>query len=259
MNRYRDELIRHSDLVVLSVLALVAVAVVGLELPPPVRLLPALPLIFFAPGYVLQAALFPASPWPPVERTLLAVGVSLVSTIVVGLVLAAASIPLGPVSWTVALAALTLFAAAVAWFRQSHLEATPTGFGLPPLRWRDAILITLAMVGTVAVLVGTRAIAADREVAAPEQLWLLPRDDGSLDARVGARAGGAGGAYVIRLTSAGALLEEFTVQLEPGQTWEQDVPFSEEDRRQPIVGRLYIQGEETELRFVVLQPHPDVS
>ncbi len=43
-------------------------------------------------------------------------------------------------------------------------------------------------------------------------------------------------------------------ELGPNEMWQQDLVFDAEDREQPIVGRLYAEGDDTELRFVVLQP-----
>jgi hypothetical protein len=249
---------RHQNLIVLVVVALAAIVAVGLSLHPAIRVVLAIPLVFYAPGYVLQAALLPTQSLQPLERFLVSVGGSVVVTILTGLVLAWADIPLEPISWTVALAAFTVVGAAIAWFRHRNREPEPSGHGLPPMRWREAVPILIAVVGTVGILLGTRVLASGQEEPPPAQLWLIPHED-SFDARLGMRAGGVAGDYTIRLTSAGQLLESYTEHLDPGEAWERVVSFTEEEREQPIVGRLYLNDIETELRFVVLQPPADAG
>ena len=237
----------------LSLLALAAVLAVVFNLHPVARLILALPLVLFAPGYVLNQAVLPAKPLGPIERGLVGVAASIVVTILLGLVLAGIGVPLNPNSWTVALAMFTIVGSAVAWFRLGHKRSPAPIDELPAMRARDAIPMLVALVGVIAIVIGTRVIAANNEASVAEQLWLLPASDGSLNARLGMRASDDGGSYVIRLTSAGEVLEEFPLQLDPAQVWQQDVIFDAEQRDQPIVGRLYVQGNDTELRFVVLQ------
>jgi hypothetical protein len=247
-------LLSHPDLLVLSVLALLAVLAVLLNLHPVVRLSLALPLVLVAPGHVLISALLPDRPLGPIERTLVAVAGSIVVTILLGLVMAGIGIPLNPATWTAGLAIFTVAGAAIAWYRMRRSRRPSTFDDVPVMRARDAIPMLLALVGVIAIVVGTRVIAAGNEAGVPEQLWLLPADDGSLNARLGMRASDEGGSYLIRLTSAGEELEEFSLpNMQPGQVWQQVVIFDAEDRDQPIVGRLYAEGSDTELRFVVLQ------
>ncbi len=208
----RARLLRHPDLLVLSVLALLAVIAVWLNLHSVVRLVLALPLVLFAPGYVLYTALLPAGPLGPIERTLVAVAGSIVVTILLGLVIAAVGFPLNPTSWTVALALFTAVGSGVAWFRMRGWRMPATSDDVPPIRAIDVLALGLALIGVIAVVVGTRVITANSEAGVPEQLWLLPAADGSLNARLGMRAGADGGSYVIRLTAAGELLNEFPVR-----------------------------------------------
>ncbi len=213
-------------------------------------------MILLAPGYVLQSALLPVPPLPALDRLLISFGGSIVITILVGLLLAWVRIPLVPISWTAALALFTIIGAGLAVLRRRGSKPASPERALPRVRLRDALPIALAGVGIVAIFVGTRTIAGDQEPAAPAQLWLLPAVDGSTGARLGMRAGD-GGDYTIRVTSAGVLLQEYAIRLDPEQAWEQHVVLSADDRRQPIVGRLYTDVSETELRFVVLQPLGD--
>ncbi len=247
-------LLKHEDLLLVTLFAFGAVFAVLIQAPPIVRLIPALPLVFYAPGHVLVSALFPPRSLPALERLLMSVGGSIAITILVGLSVAVTPFGLGPVTWTVALASITVLGVAVAWLRRRGAYPGSPASRLPRIKLRDGLPMLVAGVGTVAILIGTRTMAADQEPAPPAQLWLLPGDPGSPVARLGMRADGIGGDYTIRLTSAGLLLQEFAIRVDAEGSWERDITLSDEARRQPIVGRLYDDASDTELRFVVLQP-----
>lgn len=246
------------DLLLVAVTAFAAVLAVLLNLPVVVRLILALPLVFFVPGYALMCALFPARPLPAVERLLISVGASFGITILAGLVLARV-VGLSATSWTIMLALFGMAGAGVAWLRRKRAATERPYVQLPTVRLRDALPLAVAAVAVIAIIVGTRVIAAQQEVPPPAQLWMLPLADGSFDAQLGVRAGPAGGAYVVQLTSAGVLVEQFDFSLAPGETWETVVDFSAEERQRPIVGRLYEGGSQLEIRFVVLQPPVDAG
>jgi hypothetical protein len=251
---------RNGDLIFITALAVFTFGTVLIDLPPVVRIVPAVPLVLFAPGYAVQAIVFRRDSLASVDRLIIALGMSMVIAIVAGLLLAAVGIPLAPLTWTGLLSLLTIGATGVAWLRRQQLrDDAPTSHGAWRMRWRDALRLALAGVSVLLIMLGTRQITASFEQPIPAQLWLLPDDDGSLGARLGVRSGGVGGTFFIRLTAAGVLLEEFSVRLAQGETWQTDVQFTASERRQPIVGRLYDDPSSAEIRFVVLQPPPDAS
>jgi hypothetical protein len=252
----RPSWIRNADPVLLVGWAIVAVVAVALNLGAYVRVLLAVPLVLFAPGYVLHETLFARTPKPRLDQLVIALGASIVVSIVLGLLMAALGIGLEPLSWTIGLAAITLVGSLLAWIRRREVPVDPAPASLPRIRRYEALAVVIAVGASLAIMIGTRFAVANQETAAPEQLWLLPARDGSLGAELGMRADGDGGRYAIRLTSEGVALEEFTVDLQPQETWQTSVSFTEEERRQPIVGRLYEESSDTELRFVVLQPPP---
>jgi len=236
----------------MSLAALTSVLAVVVDAPPLVRLVPALLLVLFAPGYVFQSFVFAGGELPTLERLVISVAGSIVLTILVGLILAAMAIRLEPASWAVALALLTFVGAPIASLRRRRRPTVARGVERPSMRRRDAVPLVLAGLATIAIIAGTRTIAADQEPPGPPQLWLLP-SEGGFGAYLGMSAGGLGGSYTIRLTSAGELLQEFNISLVAHEGWEQDVVFDANDRTQPIVGRLYDDADD-ELRFVVLNP-----
>lgn len=235
-----------------SLVAVVSVVLVALDAPAAVRTLPAVAQVLVLPGYVLVAALL-SSPTPSaVERLVMSVGGSIVIAILGGLALAWSNVGLTPLSWAVLLALITLIGSAAAWRLRSHADRAAASLVLPRLRGMDALALTIAAMAVVGIIVGTRVLAADAEAPPPAQLWMVPPSETSAIAHLGVRAGNSG-EYVVRLTSAGNLLEEFTLSLTGEETWQRGVEFTPSVRERPIVARLY-DADGNELRFVVLQP-----
>jgi Protein of unknown function (DUF1616) len=259
MSRSRGRrIVPYPDLLLIALIGIAAVVAVVLNLPVVLRLVLALPLVFFVPGYALVSALFPARPLPALERLLISVGASFAITILAGLVVARV-FGLSATSWTVTLALFGVVGAGLAWLRRTRSSDTRPTLQLPAISTRDALPVAVAALAAIAIVVGTRMIAAQQEAPPPAQLWLVPVADGSFDARLGVRAGPAGGTYAVQLTSAGVAVEQFDISLAPGETWETVVDLTAEERQRPIVGRLYEGGSELELRFVVLQPPVDAG
>jgi hypothetical protein len=244
------------DLALAAAVATAAVVAVLMGAPPFVRVVLTLPLVFFIPGYVLLHALLPASSLATVERLAIAVGASIAITILAGLLLGWAPVPLGSLSWSVTLGTISVIGAAVCWVRRRRLSSAVAPPASPSIRMRDGLTVAVAGLAAVAILAGTRAIASDMEPPHPVQLWMLPVANESYDAHLGVRGGLPSGTYTVRVSSSGVTLNEFPVTVGPGETWETVLSFSQADRQRPIVARLYEQGQDVELRFVVLQPRP---
>ena len=254
IRRIRDE--GDLDLVIILALAVAALVAVALPLPTPLRFLLALPLVLALPGYALVAALIPDNSLPLLERALIAGGASLALSILAGIVLAVTPIGLGPLQWALGLTGLSASLSALAWLRRRRVPPFPTG-SRSTIGLRAAATLSIAGLAAVAILAGTRALAAEMEPLPPVQLWLMPAGPETTNALLGVRGGEPEGDYVIRLTSAGALLHEYSVNLATGETWQQVVVLDEQDRERPVVARLYHGDDFSEIRFVVLQPPPD--
>ena len=244
------------DLVITLLLAVAAVVAVVLALPTPVTFLLALPLVLALPGYALLAAVMPDNSLPLLERGLISAGASIALSILLGIALAVTPLGLGPLPWALGLAGLSAGLCAVAWFRRRRVPPFPTGTSTT-IGLRPAATLAIAGLAAIAILAGTRAIAAEMEPLPPVQLWMMPAGPETTDALVGVRGGEPVGDYVVRLTSAGTLLHEFSITLAPGETWQQVVALGEQDRERPVVARLYYGDDFSEIRFVVLQPPPD--
>jgi hypothetical protein len=251
----------YRDLVLAIVISVLAIISVLIQAPALLRLVLVIPLALFLPGYVLVSALFPAissgtlDPLPGIERLILSIGCSIALTMLLGLAVAWPPIGLSSMSWTLALAALTILGSVVAWLRRPH-HAHDQGrhWKLPPTRHRDRSMLAVALVAAVGIMFVTRVVSMDQEPPAPVQLWMLPAAGGLPDARVGVRAGGEPGRYTVRLSSAGIPLQEYSVSLGANEDWQTTISLTSEDRERPIVARLYGDPTDAELRFVVLQP-----
>ena len=251
---FSRRLLDHVDLGLCALVVIASLVATLFDLSPIVRTLLGVPLVLFVPGYAMTSLLFPALVIPGVERALLAMGTSIVVTILAGLALAVAAVPLTPASWSVTLSVITLVGIAFTWLRRTSLGVTGPSLGLATMPRLAALMVAIAALGAMNIVAGSQLVADQQQSPAPLQLWMVPVDQQPNQARLGMQADGAGGAYVIELSTGGAVLQKFDITLEPEQVWETIVDFPAQARTQPIVARLYQSGSDTESRFVVLEP-----
>lgn len=241
------------DLALVGLLTVTAFLAVLASAPTIVRLPLIGVLVLFAPGYAVLSALILTGGLSVLERVGIAIGGSISITVATGLAMGLLGIEFNPVNWASALTLVSLSGLGVAWLRRlSHGVAGPHPV-VPGMPLRQAAVLLLAVLVFADVLLVSRVIAGDQLGAPPEQLWMLPADDGP-DAMLGMRAGPSGGEYVIRVSSAGSVLEEYRLELATSEVWQQALELTEADRTLPVVARLYAAGSEAELRYVVLQP-----
>ncbi len=183
------------------------------------RLAFALPSALFFPGYAITAAAFPKRTPSVTTRLLLSLGLSLVTTIVCGLLLNLTPWGLQASSWAIMLGGVTLSASAVALKRRSPLPVLQLNFGL---NLRQGLLLGLAGgVVLAAILVArTGALTTTTNFI---QLWILPASEREQDAiRVGiANSEPAAAKYRLRLVAGEELIHEWaSIVLMPGEVWE---------------------------------------
>src|SRR5512139_3161335 len=108
-----------SDLLAVMIIAALSAAL-ALVLPADsiVRLMCALPLVLFLPGYAITAALFPPRSLGVPERLLFSLGLSVIATALTGLALNVTPWGLQTSTWAIALAAIVWLACAIAWRRR---------------------------------------------------------------------------------------------------------------------------------------------
>lgn len=212
---------RDADVLLAIALAVIAVALalLGLTRVAPAAVVGAL-LVLVAPGYAMQAALFPQAPSGPATRWLLTLGTSLCIAVLGGFLLNAAPLGLTPMAWTLLLGAVTVAAGAVA---ISLRGPTP----LPSLRPalpspRNAAFWGAAVVVVVAAFVIDLRSAATQPRPGFTQLWLLPASGAPAGTvRLGVRnEEGGDTVYEVRLQSGGRTVQRWpAITLKPDESW----------------------------------------
>jgi len=186
------------------------------------------------------------------EKLLLAVAASIGLTMLVGFGLAALGLPLDRVNWATALSAIAIGLAIVAWVRRWSRGIVFTLARLPGMPLRQAAIALLAVLVFADAVLGSRLLAGGQFGAPPEQLWLLGGGDST--AQLGLRAGPDGGDYLLRVTSAGNIVAEYSLALGQSEIWQMALALDPVEAQLPLVARLYRAGEEVEIRYVTLQP-----
>ena len=208
-------------------------------------------LVLFLPGYRLLSALIISAGLSPLERMLVAIAASIAVAIMAGLVMCGVGLPLDRVNWVTVLTGVALVTMILAWIRRWSRRVAGPRLVLPGMPLRQFVIGLIAVFVFADVVLASRLIASDQLGAPPAQLWMVENAD-AVSARLGVRAGPDGGAYRLLVSSAGSVLSQYDLNLDPSQIWEQDLLFSEQQRQLPIVARLYEGGSNVESRFVVL-------
>lgn len=209
----------RTDLVLVGALAVAAAVLVAALPDDPVgpRAAAALALVLALPGYALTSALFPPVALRPAERVLLTLALSLVATILGGLLLHVVGASLEASTWAAVLGATTV-AAAAAGQRLGH--ARPLRGGTLGLRGGEVAALSVAFLLLVAAgtLGGTPLPAPDR-TRGSTALWLVPRAADRVE--LGVRSGQLEPAtYLLDVSVAGRPTRRLgPLRLEPGETW----------------------------------------
>ena len=215
-----------NDLTVVMVSAVVCAVLTQLAPALPlIRLLCALPLVLFLPGYAMSAAILPRRFFGPPERLLLNLGLSLIVVALAGLVLYWLGWPLQTGTWAIVLSGFTVCASAIAWWRRrrSHSVDDP----LPKLHFnlsrRDGLLLGLAVLVAVVAIGLARMPTPPKGVAGYTLLWMIPAGDGNAnDYRLGVNSMEFSAAsYRLQVMLDGQVIREWPeLQLAPGESWE---------------------------------------
>ena len=165
----RDDL----DLILVAVLAIVAVLLVTIAAPMAVRLPIGLAMTLGLPGYATTIALAPTWRLSPVERAVVAFGLSLAVLLVAAPVIDAAPGPLVPEDLVGFTAGYTLMAAGTAVLRRRRARAVSIGSQQPTealpgqrltrtsVAWGAALLVAIAAVAGIAGLVSAPPAASE--------------------------------------------------------------------------------------------------
>jgi uncharacterized membrane protein len=218
---------KRIDLVIVCAVA-VGGGVLGLaQTGGPLRTVTTLFLVLLLPGYALRSAVCLDHRESLAQRLLLGGSLSLMLAVLMGLVLHSTSAGLVPASWAIALSGTTIVLSAIGYFRRSYLNGQPLLQPQAALSWRHGLTFGLAIVAVVVALVVVAFLLArdgalEQRSQSFTQLWALPTDgaDRSLIA-LGVRNLEAGTtSYVVRLRSDGQVIQEWLLDLQPGEQWE---------------------------------------
>lgn len=194
------------------------------------RVLTGVPLALLLPGYALSRLLLPrpggGMSW--VRQALWSVGLSLVVTVLGGLLLNLTPAGLNRVSWTILLVAVTLLATGAA-----ALDRRPAARRRP---WRFSVRSAaygVGALGAVAVAVWLAYSGAAGQAQGDfAQLWLVPANANT--ATLGVRNERAGTErFTVNLTNGTQPVQGWEITLAAGQTWQQNVPAG-----QPLTATL---------------------
>lgn len=218
-------------LVVMVIAGLSAVLALVMPADSIVRLICALPLVFFLPGYAITAALLPLRWFGNAERLLLSLGISVAVTALCGLILNLTPWGLQSSTWAITLAAIVWLAGAIAWLQRwpEASDSARQNKRQPKLRFRDGFLMVLALLVSGAAVGLTRLPAAPNDVAGYTQLWMIPANPGnSNDFRLGVTSDEFSETrYRLQVSAGGKVVQEWSeVSLKPGETWETTIRLS---------------------------------
>jgi uncharacterized membrane protein len=189
-----------------------------------VRLIGALPLVLFLPGYAITAALFPPRSLGILERLLFSLGLSVSVTALAGLVLNLTPWGLQTSTWAMALAGIVLLASIIAWRRRRDAAIISVPVDLKfKLRFRDGLLLSLAVVITGTAIGLSRLPVAPNNVAGYTELWMIPAETGnSTDFRLGiTSAEFTETRYRLQVSAGDQVVQAWPeLNLKPGEAWE---------------------------------------
>lgn len=254
----------HSDLLVVSILALVAVLAGALsgDSSNILRASLSLPLALFLPGYALSAALLPDGRAGLAERIALSLGLSVAIAAVGGLLLNYLTSGLTAGSWRLLLLGVTLTASAYALWRRQRGRIPAPGPLVTQVSMREA-----ALLGSAALLIGLAlglsalGVAPTsqnaRAGAAFTQFWALPSQSGQQYViRLGLENyENENATYRVTLEAGGYLVAEWPkVTLQDGQAWQVQASLPATMSNRELSASAYREGESTPYRHVRIAP-----
>jgi uncharacterized membrane protein len=234
-----------ADLIGVTALLLLGVLVNFIPLPDPVRAVVLVPVVLFAPGYALGAAIFPSRRLGALERTVVTLALSVTAWAVLGSLLQI-FLDLGRGTWLAIAAAVVLVGVCVA---QARRDRVPL-----PARdradWRDLDLLAAALAGLAALAIAGVALALasagqHRELdrARFGAIWIAPALEshappGVEEVEIGVQNHeGEATEYVIRVSRLGHTLRKWEVDVADKRTWR--TAFQTPIARGHLVAALY--------------------
>ncbi|MBA2556914.1 MAG: DUF1616 domain-containing protein [Chloroflexi bacterium] len=247
---------RSLDLQLVTAFAVIAV-ITGLvpDLSPALRATFGASLVLVLPGYAIAEASMPEGSLGRMERLLLSVGLSLALVAMSGLLLNLTPWGLNPTSWILFLGTVTVVASVVAIARRRPYAPA---VGRSATRTLPNASQTALLIFAGAILTGAIGVAfsgaAGRSPTTYSSLWILPGNEERTVTLGVSNREATREDYRVELSGETDLIEDWTIQLEPGASWTADASLPPADpEASPIVARLYrTDSPHTVLRQVIL-------
>ena len=239
----------HRDLTRAAVAAVVCALVAALVPWEIVRLVAALPLTLFLPGYAVIAAAFAKRELALPKRLMLSVATSLMVLVLSTFLLNIPSFGIRTASWAVWLPLVVVGLCRLAALRRGPPRRGKRGadpLPRPPLR-SVALVSAAILIGAAAVALAQKPLPAENAVGYTA-LWMLPTDRNEDSATIGVISNEHDPASYTLEVSLGedgeSQSQTYEVELEPGEekTYELAVPPAPEGRTK-VVASLYREDE----------------
>lgn len=236
--------LKRQDNAALATLGALGLALLALLADVPLaRAAAALAMVLALPGYALSLALFAPGALRKDEQAVIGVGMSLAATVCGGLVLNGLAV-LRQELWLAWLAGVTLLGCGAALWRwraaPAPLAGGPSGprhtLGLGQWPW----LLAAACVACAALWV-SRTPPPSAGFQGYTALWVTPEAGGGDGLALGLRSSEfAPTRYRLQITQGGAVLQQWDdIALQPGQTWQAELPLAELRGAEPVRATLY--------------------
>jgi uncharacterized membrane protein len=225
-----------------AVLCALVAALVPLEL---VRLVAALPLTLFLPGYAIVAVAFGSRELAPPKRIVLSVGTSLMVLVLGAFVLNIFPFGLRTASWAVLLPLVVIAAARGAALRRDPADrvARRRATVPRPALASPAIVAVALLIAAAALVLAQKPLPADN-AAGYSALWMLPTDSREDAVAVGVISSEHDyTSYRLKVSLGKSQSKTYRIHLYPGeeQVYEVDVPPRASGRTH-VVATLYRKG-----------------
>jgi hypothetical protein len=238
----------HRDLTIAAagaVLCALMAALVPVEI---LRVIAALPLTLYLPGFALVAATFDGEELAPLKRVTVEVAASLILLVLGAFVLNIFPFGLATASWAVLLALVVVLGCFVAARRRGAAKPVKRSLldGVDRPSTRTVLMLTAAtLVGAAAIALAQTPLPA-KHAEGYTALWMLPTDAEEEAVMVGVESNEQDpAAYRLRISQAGGSESQtFRVELDPGEekTYEVEVPRGATGTEH-VVASLYREGD----------------
>lgn len=220
----------HRDLTIAAAAAVICALVAALVPVELIRVIAALPLTLYLPGFALVAAGFDGEDLAPLKRLTIEVAASLIVLVLSAFFLNIFPFGLTTASWAVLLALLVILGCLVAARRRGRAEGRRgpllAPFERPPAR-AVVMLAAAVLIGVAAVALAQKPLPA-KHADGYTALWMLPTDAREEAVVVGVQSNEQHPAsYRLRISTRGdSQSRTYPVKLDPGEekTFDVEVP-----------------------------------